>query len=216
MILRQGWLFSGLATFVVLISMPRSAVATTAFGTAQPAIPSGQFIELNMTISDTTTTFEITGPDFSWFAIGFDTTTMFGYSLIVQGTDAARTVVEQNLQGIGAPGSPQATQNINVLNVIHHSAVDLTTIVIERANNTGDVNDPIFSPGMSSLNIIGAYDSFSSPSSPNPNLAYHGSSGRGFGVIEFTVVPEPSAVSIALVWPAIALLVTARRRRRQR
>jgi hypothetical protein len=210
MILRQAWLFAGLATFVAFNSMPGSAAAVTVVGTVEPAIPSGQFIELKMTINDTTTIFELTGPDFSWFALGFDTTTMQGYSLIVEGTNATRTVVEQNLQGIGDPGSPQATQNIDVLNTIHNSAIDLTTVIIERPNNTGDVNDPIFSPSMTSLAIIGAYDSFSSPSSPNPNLTYHGSRGRGFGTITFSPIPEPTGIGLALI-AVVSMLIASRR-----
>jgi hypothetical protein len=208
MILRQAWLFAGLTTFAMFNSILGSATAISVSGTVEPAIPSGQFIELKMTINDTTTTFQLTGPDFSWFALGFDTTTMQGYSLIVEGTNAARTVVEQNLQGIGDPGSPQATQNIDVLNTIHDAANDLTTVIIERPNNTGDSNDPVFSPSMTSLNIIGAYDSFSSPSSPNPNLTYHGRNGRGFGTITF--IPEPSGIALALI-AAAWILVAVRR-----
>ncbi|MCI0335797.1 MAG: hypothetical protein L0228_21530 [Planctomycetes bacterium] len=198
------------ATFVALISLPGSAWATTATGTVAPLIPSGQFMSMTMTIDDTKTTFELTGPDFSWFAFGFDTTTMQGYALIVEGTDGARTAVEQNLVAIGNPGSPQATQNISIVDTIHHAAVDLTTIVIERLNSTGDTNDPIFSPSMTSLDIIGAYDSFSSPSSPNPFLSYHGSSGRGFGTITFSIVPEPATASLAALAAAMALVVRRR------
>ena len=213
MILRQASSIAGLVAFSMLISMPGSASAVTVGGTVQPSIPSMQFMELTMTINDTTTIFELTGPDFSWFALGFDPgmePTMIGYSLIVEGTDDDRTVVEQNLEGIGNPGSPQAMQNIDVLDIIQDDVNNLTTVIVERANNTGDVNDPIFSPSMTMLNIIGAYDSFSSPTSPNGVLSYHGSRGRGPGVIEFSVIPEPTAMMLAAIAAGFMLIAPRR------
>ncbi len=202
------------ATLCALVAFASAASATTVEGTVQPAIPSGQFISLSMTIDDAKTTFELTGPDFSWFALGFDTETMFGYALIVEGTDGNRTVVEQNLLGIGNPGSPQPSQDISIISTVHDAANDLTTIVIERPNNTGDADDAVFSPSMTELEIIGAYDSFSSPSSPNGFLSFHGSQGRGFGTITFAVVPEPASMSHAVL--AIALMLMGTKRCRDR
>jgi hypothetical protein len=202
-----------LTTLCTLISMPAVAWAITATGTAQPALPSGQYMSLTMTIDDTKTRFEMTGPDFSWFAFGFDTTTMFGYSLIIEGIDGARTAHERNLQGVGDPGVPQPTQNINIVSTVHHDGVDLTTIVIERLNDTGDPDDPVFSPSMTSLDIIGAYRASSSPASPAPDLNYHGFGGRGFGTMTFSVVPEPTSISLAVITVAMALLYTHRRDR---
>jgi hypothetical protein len=204
--LHQGLLIAVLTALAAVFSLPRVTQALTVSGTVEPGIPSGQFMSLTMTIDDTKTRFEMTGPDFSWFAFGFDTTTMQGYALIIQGTDDNRTAVEQNLVAVGDPGSPQATQNINIISTTHDSGLALTTIVIERLNNTGDINDPIFSPSISSLDIIGAYSSFASPAFPIPNLGYHGSNGRGFGTIEFTAVPEPTAVSLAALGAAMLLL----------
>jgi hypothetical protein len=177
-------------------------------GSVEPTTPLGQFVALNMTIGDTATRFELTGPDYSWFAFGFDTTTMFGYSLIIQGTDATRTAVEQNLRGIGNPGSPQATQNISIINTLHDATNNLTTIVVERPNETGDPNDPVFSTNMTALNVIWASDGFASPSSPNPILAYHDTVGRGFATIAFSPIPEPAnmillATAVAGFWPLV-------------
>jgi len=194
------------ATFFALVIIVSDAFAVTVEGTVQPAIPSGQFISLSMTIDDTKTRFELTGPDFSWFALGFDTTTMLGYALIVEGTDANRTVVEQNLLGIGNPGSPQAHQDISIISTTHDVANDLTRIVLERPNNTGDGNDAIFSPSMLELDVIGAYDSFSSKSAPNGNLSYHGSNGRGFGTITFSPIPEPSTALLLLTSCALTMI----------
>jgi hypothetical protein len=211
MILRQACVFVGIATFIALISMPRSAAAIAVSGTVEPAIPSGQFIAMKMTVDDTTTTFELTGPDFSWFALGFtEEMTMKGYAFIVEGTDATRTVVEQNIMAVGDPGSPQSTQNISILNTIHDSANHLTTVILERANDTGDTNDPVFSPITTSFAIMGAYDSFSSSAAPNGVLTYHGRNGRGFGTI--TLVPEPGGVVLASL--AVASMLFASKRRR--
>jgi hypothetical protein len=167
-----------------------------------------------MTIDDVKTTFELKGPDYSWFALGFDTTTMLGYSLIVEGTDGSRTVVEQNLLGVGIPGSPQASQDISIIDTIHDAANDLTTIIIARANNTGDMDDAVFSPSMTELEIIGAYDLFSSPSSPNGFLSYHGRDGRGFGIITFSAVPEPTTSCYVALAASLNLIVFKRRRSR--
>jgi hypothetical protein len=160
-------------------------------------------MRLTMKIDDSKTTIKMTGPDYSWFAFGFDTVSMFGYSLISEGTDAARTTVEQNLVSAGDPGAPQSSQNINVVSVSHNDALDLTTIIVERLNDTGDPDDPIFSTSMTSLPIIGAYDGGSSPLSPNGNLGYHGPEGRGFGTIVLTEVPEPTAILIAVIGAAV-------------
>jgi hypothetical protein len=200
------------ATLCALVGIVSNASAAIVEGTVQPAIPSGQFISLSMKIDDAKTTFELTGPDYSWFALGFDTETMFGYSLIVEGTDGNRTVVEQNLQGVGLPGSPQVGQDISIVSTIHDAANDLTTILIERPNNTGDANDAVFSPSMTELDIIGAYDSFSSPSSPNGSLSYHGRDGRGVGTITFAAIPEPTTFWYVALAASLKLLGFERRR----
>lgn len=201
----------GLQTLVVLTSFPAIVRATVVVGTAQPTMPTGQYMSLTIVIDDTKTRFELTGPDFSWFAFGFDTTTMQGYSFIIEGTDGSRTAVEQNLVGIGNPGSPQATQNINIVSTVHQQALDLTTIVIERLNETGDGDDPVLSPFISSLDFVAAYDGNSSPGDPAPTLGYHGSIGRGFGVIEFVEIPEPGAVSLMLLATIVGLICGRRR-----
>lgn len=202
----------GLAALAVLALAPGGASAITVSGEVEPTLGSGQFMALKITIDDAKTTFEMTGPDFSWFAFGFDTTTMAGYSLIVQGTDGSRTAVEQNLRGIGNPGTPQAVQNISIVSTLHDEINDLTTIVVERVNDTGDANDPDFTPSMGPLAVIAAYDSFASPASPNPNLSFHGTGGRGFATVTFSEVPEPGATGLACL--AAVGGATVRRRRR--
>jgi hypothetical protein len=201
-----------LAALIFLVSWQPIASAATIGGAAEPDT-SGQFMALSMTIDDTTTRFTLTGPDYSWYAFGFDTMTMLGYSLIIEGTDGNRTAVEQNLLGIGSPGDPQATQNINIVSTSHDSANDLTTVVIERANNTGDVNDPVFTTDMESLDFIWAYDSFATPSTPNPNLTYHGFGGRGFDMITFSVIPEPATALLLIVAAGMAPFLINRRGR---
>ena len=131
---------------------------------------------------------------------------MAGHSSIIQGTDGARTAVEQNIIGIGNPGSPQTTQNISIVSTEHLAGLDLTKIVIERLNFTGDINDPYFSPSMTSLNVISGFNSFASPASPSPTLSYHGPGGRGLGVIEFSEVPKPTTAMLAIMGLAAANL----------
>ena len=203
--------FVCIVAVLVVANYPRIASAIIIQGNVESTSTTGQVLELTMTIDDAKTRFELTGPDYSWFAFGFDTTTMMGYSLIVEGLDDSRTVVEQNLVGIGNPGSPQATQNISIIDTIHDDLSDLTTVILERPNSTGDANDPAFSTSMTSLPIIWAHDSFATPADPNPVLTYHGSGGRGFTTIRFTVVPEPTGMLLAGIAAAAALL-TARRR----
>ena len=192
--------------------LPRDAAAVTAKGTVEFLTPNGQFMALKMTIDDENTIFELTGPDYSWFAFGFDTTKMMGYSLIVQGIDANRTVVEQNLVQRGNPGIPQAVQNIYHFDTYHDEPNNLTRLSILRANDTGDADDPIFFPSMTSLDIIWAYSAVASPEVPVPNMANHGQSGRGFAQIQFTIIPEPTC-STLLVLAALTTAMTARWRR---
>ena len=166
-----------------------------------------------MTIDDEATIFELTGPDYSWFAFGFDTTSMMGYSLIVQGIDANRTVVEQNLVARGNPGIPQAVQNIYHFDTYHDEPINLSRLSILRANNTGDTDDPIFSPSMTSLDIIWAYSAVASPEAPAPNMANHRQSGRGVAQIQFAVIPEPTC-STLLVLATLTTAMTGSTRQR--
>jgi hypothetical protein len=191
---------------------PVDTYAETVAGRLDVTTPLGHFMSLEMTIDDSTTRFEMTGPDFSFFAFGFGNTQMVGYSLITEGTDANRTVVEQNLVGRGDPGTPQTVQNISVLSTTHDAANDLTTMVVERPNDTGDPNDPVFSPSMSQLDVIWAYNSSATPQFPNPQLVYHGGGGRGIETIFFAPIPEPGTAMLAIVGAAMSLSAIFSRR----
>lgn len=195
---------AGSLAIVALGWLAPAASGATIAGAVQPTTPQARYLALRMTITETTTRFELTGPDFCYFSFGFDTDVMEGYSLIVTGSDAARTVVEQNLLGTGSPGDPQGMQDINVVSVTHDAANDLSTVIVERLNQTGDPDDPDFTTSMTALDVIWAYNSFASPAFPNPNLNYHGSLGRGGTQITFAPVPEPASASLA----AVALLAS--------
>lgn len=202
---------SALVLTAGLVATRGQASAETLVGFVEPVTPLGQYMALEMTIGDTHTLFKMTGPDYSWFAFGFDTQTMQGYSLIVEGVDDARTAVEQNLVNTGIPGSPQATQNIEILSTTHDAANDLTTILIRRPNMTGDPEDPDFPHPTNPLPIIWSYGSFSSPEFPSPDLSYHGSNGRGDTFITFEPVAIPEPSTMALLGLAGALLAMRRR-----
>ena len=213
MIIRRVDFVCGLIVIGALLWLPQTAAAIAIRGTIAPVNTSGQYMSLTMTITDTTTTFEMTGPDFSWFAFGFNTTTMQGYALIVEGTDDSRSAVEQNLLGIGNPGSPQLEQNIDFLDVTHDVDNELTTVIIERPNNTGDPDDPVFSTSMTSLDVIAAFDSSSSPAQPSPTLSYHGPGGRGEDKITFAIVPEPASLALVAILAAASTICVRPRRR---
>jgi hypothetical protein len=100
-----------------------------------------------------------------------------------------------------------------LINTIHDEDNELTTVVLERANDTFDADDPIFSPSMTSLELIWAYDSFASSGSPNPDLSYHGSNGRGLVTITFAPVPEPASLALAALGSVVGLALARRRRR---
>lgn len=207
------------ATPFFILALFSSAMLLPSLAQAAPPIAGevevnsslGQYLALKMTIDDTKTTFELTGPDYSWFAFGFDTTVMQGYTLIIEGLDDTRTAVEQNLVGTGNPGVPQLTQNISILSTTHDTANDLTTIVIERLSHTGDTEDPDFLTSMSALDVTWAYHGAASPENPSPTLGNHGGEGRGVTFIAFSPVPEPGSAS--LVAMAGALLLYRRRLR---
>jgi hypothetical protein len=194
-----------LAVLVLLVIFPSMVQAAPITGEVEITTPLGRYMALKMDINDTTTTFKLTGPDFSWFAFGFDTTMMNGYSLIIEGLDGTRTAHERNLITIGNPGVPQATQNISIVSTVHDAANDLTTITLERLNSTGDPNDPNFSTSMTSLDVIWAYRAAASPAAPVSNLNNHGQSGRGATLITFSVVPEPCGTSLLAMMAAVGL-----------
>jgi hypothetical protein len=200
-----------LAVLLMFALFPSLVLAAPIAGEVEITTPLGRYMALKMDINDTTTTFELTGPDFSWFAFGFDTTMMNGYSLIIEGLDGTRTAHERNLIAAGNPGAPQATQNISIVSTVHDAANDLTTITLERLNNTGDPNDPNFSTSMTSLDVIWAYRAAASPAAPVPNLNFHGQSGRGATLITFSAVPEPCGVILLATMAAVGL--TSRRTR---
>jgi hypothetical protein len=192
----------------------------TLVGFIEPVTPLGQYMSLEVTIGPTHTLFEMTGPDFSWFAFGFDpdlgmppNISMQGYSIIVEGLDANRSATEYNMVGVGNPGPPQALQNLEILSTTHDAANNLSTVLIRRLNDTGDPLDPIFPRDRNPLPIIWSYGSFGDPTSPTPELSYHGSNGRGDMLITFepVAIPEPSTVALVLAGGAILWIVRKRR-----
>ncbi len=199
------------ATFSLVFLLPCFVQAAPITGEVEITTPLGRYMALKMDINDTTTTFELTGPDFSWFAFGFDTTIMNGYSFIIEGLDGTRTAHERNLVANGNPGVPQATQNISIVSTIHDAANDLTTITLERPNQTGDPNDPDFSTSMTELDVIWAYRASASPAAPVANLNFHGMSGRGATLITFAAVPEPNTALLLASIAAIGLYARGQR-----
>jgi hypothetical protein len=212
MILHRGdFIGRALVALMALSWLAGAASAATATGWLDITSPEGQPLVLKMTIDDLKTRFELTGPSYSWFAFGFDATTMQGYAIIVEGINDTRSIVEQNLAGRGDPGSPQAIQNLDFIDVIYNSDTDLSTVIVERENDTGDENDPIFSPSMTSLPIIFAYDSSATVAVPNPLLRNHGRNGRGFGTITF--VPEPGSATLLALGASLACALLRRKSR---
>ncbi len=205
-----GLAFVAWMTLTWLASAASAAVATVSLYVTSPE---GQHLALKLTMDDLKTRFELTGPSFSWFAFGFDTTTMQGYSIIVEGLNDTRSMVEQNLAGRGDPGSPQTIQNLDFIDVTYDSDTDLTTVIVERENDTGDDEDPVFLTSMRSLPIIFAYDSAASVAFPNPSLRNHGRNGRGFGTI--TLIPEPASAAMLAIGAGLTC-ATLRRRTRSR
>jgi hypothetical protein len=205
---------SAAITFALsLAALPSSVSAEVVKGFIEPVTPLGQYMSLEMTIGETHTLFKMTGPDYSWFGFGFEPNmTMQGYAIIVEGTNAARTAHERNLIGVNQPGDPQASQDIEILDIDHDALHNLSTILLRRANDTGDSLDPEFPPSQNPLPMIWSYGSFGSEDFPEPNLSYHGSNGRGFIDIEFTPIPEPSGIALGSL--AVGSLLLARRRRR--
>jgi hypothetical protein len=212
MILHRGKIIAtALVAWMTLSWLASAASAAVATGSLNVTSPEGQPLALKLTIDDLKTRFELTGPSFSWFAFGFDTTTMQGYSIIVEGLNDTRSMVEQNLAGRGDPGSPQTIQNLDFIDVTYDSDTDLTTVIVERENDTGDDEDPVFLTSMRSLPIIFAYDSAASVTFPNPSLRNHGRNGRGFGTI--TLIPEPASAALLAIGAGLTCATLRRRPR---
>lgn len=212
---RGDVIFRALLVASALVAAAENALAVAVTGTVNATSPEGQPLALKMTIDDVKTRFELTGPSFSWFAWGFDTTTMQGYAIIIEGLDDTRDVVEQNLVARGNPGDPQATQNLDLIDTIYDADTDLTTVILERLNNTGDTEDPVFSPNMTFLDLIFAYDSAATVTIPNPFLRNHGRNGRGFAGISFEPVPEAGTATLCMLGVGLAAAKWRRRRVRR-
>src|SRR5215210_3227645 len=92
--LRQASCSARCAVAIAIYCWPGMAFAIPIYGTVVSSSPSGQQLALTMNIDETITTFVLTGPGYSWYSFGFDTVTMEGYSLIIEGTNDNRTAVE--------------------------------------------------------------------------------------------------------------------------
>lgn len=210
---------SAAITFALsLAALPSNVSGEVLKGFVEPVTPLGQYLSLEMTIGETHTLFKMTGPDFSWFGFGFDPDvtsppTMQGYSIIVEGLDGIRTAHERNLGGVGNPGDAQPTQNLELLWSSHDAANNLSTVLLRRANDTGDPLDVPFPGNQNPLPIIWSYDASASPDLRVPNLSYHGFDGKGFVDIAFTPIPEPTGLALGSL--AVGTLLLANRYRQR-
>ncbi len=162
-----------LAALLTLLLAGPSSAAIFVGTAASPTTPS---VELEITLDDGAEeiTFVLRGPDDRWFAWGFGTDGMSGYSLIVE-QDGGVTFHERNLVATGDPGAPQAQQDLSL--VSSSSAGGVTELVLTRALDTGDANDFLFPAGEGTVELIWGRGG----SSGAGTLAYHGPQNKGTG-----------------------------------
>jgi hypothetical protein len=207
---RAAVLRAALAAVGALALFPGAASAVSITGSMEPNLllgpPPPDGMGLTLTIDDTITRFEMTGPSDRWFAFAFDTTTMVGYALMVEGHGDERSVEEHDMS-YGDPGPHLEPSSLNIVTLISDVVNGLSTVVVERPSILGEPNRVDFLTSWTNLNVVWAYDSLNFGEPPD----YHGSAGRGFGNVTFTVIPEP-ATWIILLLGAVVWFMTDRRR----
>merc|ERR1711916_204062 len=103
------------------------------------------------------TTLTLVAPDNVWFAVGF------GGGDMTAGIDVVRTngstVIDAVTAGNQLPPSDTSNDWSTVSNTVNGNT---RTLVIERANNTGDSNDFTFSTSTGNIPVIWAHGTSSS------------------------------------------------------
>ncbi len=130
-------------------------------------------LNLVIDVSTNTTTITMTGPSNVWFAVGFGGSTMRSGADVIR-TDGT-TVIDARTTDQVLP-TEDASQDLTV--VSNTVSGNQRTIVLTRANNTGDDNDFVFTNNLTSLPIIWA-------NGTSTGYAYHGRRNRGATVVSF-------------------------------
>lgn len=160
-------------------------------------------LRLTIDVGASETTITMTGPSNAWFAVGFGGSTMTSGADVIR-TDGT-TILDARTTFRGLPPE-DASQDLTV--VSNSVSGDERTIVLTRANNTGDANDFVFTNSLTSLPVIWARGT-------STTYAYHGRS-RGatavsFGAtlstsetesVDFSVYPNPASENVTIQLPS--------------
>lgn len=129
-------------------------------------------LNLAIDVSANITTITMTGPSNAWFAVGFGGSTMASGADVIR-TDGT-TILDARTTRRALP-TEDASQDLTV--VSNTVSGNQRTIVLTRANNTGDDNDFVFTNNLTSLPVIWA-------NGTSTTYAYHGAA-RGATVVSF-------------------------------
>lgn len=167
---RSGLLAAALP-LLMLVTIPNAEAAVWVGSVTSPSTPT---VEVEVRVDDVASTVEMTfrGPSNRWFAFGFGSATMSGYTIIAEQTGGLN-FYERDMTSIGNPGVIQPQQDLTL--VSDTSAGGTTEFTVTRALNTGDVNDFVFPTSEQVVEVIWARGSFDGATS----LAYHGGTNRG-------------------------------------
>lgn len=187
-------------TLLILLFTALSFTATAQiFGTGTVTFNANFSASVSINGGTNTTTLTLTAPSNVWFAVGF------GGSNMSSGADVFRTngtdIVDARSTGRFLPGA-DTQQDWSIQSNTVNAGV--RTMVVTRANNTGDANDFVFNPNAGSLTLMWAHGSSTS-------YAYHGTnrgatatnvlSTNTFNSLAFDMFPNPATEQLTIQLP---------------
>ena len=167
---RSGLIAAALPLLMLVTISPAEATVWVGSVTS-PTTPT---IEVEVRVDDVASTVEMTfrGPSNRWFAFGFGSLSMAGYTIITEQTGGLN-FYERDMVSVGNPGSIQAQQDLTL--VSDDSAGGITEFTVTRPLITGDANDFVFPTSAQVVEVIWARGSGDGVTT----LAYHGNTNRG-------------------------------------
>ncbi len=176
-------------TLLLLFMAFSMSLFSQGFGTGSIQLSSNFSMELDISSVSNMTTLTLVGPSNVWLAVGF------GGSSMTPGIDVFRTngtsVEDARVTGFSFP--PNDSQQDWSL-VSNNVTGGTRTMVVRRANNTGDSNDFIFTPQASNISIIWAVGPSSNTSSRHATRGATAISTLSISEarkLDFTMYPNP-------------------------
>lgn len=179
-------------TLLLTFLLATSGLFAQNFNSGELTLLTGYTAEISISGITGMTTVTLKAPDNVWFAIGFGGLNMSAGADVLR-TDGT-TIVDARSTGQFLPPADASQDWVIESNT---TSGGTRTLVVSRANNTGDPDDFIFTAAEGAIQLIYAHGT-------STTYAYHGGANRGFTTIgvlssreenaplEFKMFPNPS------------------------